>query len=322
MTALPLTILGLGAGVPTQKVTNDDLSARMDTSDEWIRERTGILSRYILPGDKATSHLAIEAGEQALLEAGLSADIIDLVLVATMTPDTFMPATACRVAHALGCHQAGALDLNVACSGFLYGLITSAAQLASHRARHILCIGGDTVSRLTDWNDRRTAVLFGDAAGAAILSGDGNGELLGWDFGADGNSAASLSIKAGPGLPSDDPIDYKVSMDGKAVFRFAAAAFVASSERALTMAGVGLEQVDVIVPHQANRRILEIAAKRWGLDPRRLVVNLDRYGNTSAGSVPLALLEAHRDGRIRPGNIILLSAFGGGLSWASAVLRW
>ena len=322
MTPLPLSLLGLGAGVPSRVVTNHDLAESLDTSDEWIQARTGIVTRHILDEGQALSDLGIAAGREALEQSGFEPETIDLVLLSTLTPDTFMPATACRVAQALGCVKAGALDLNIACSGFLYGLITSAAQITSGNARRVLCVGGDTLSRVVNWQDRRTAVLFGDAAGAAVLSSEGDGQLLGWDFGADGTGASALKVKAGPGCPSDVANDYKVEMDGQAVFRFATAAMAKSSERALAMAGLTLQDVDVIIPHQANRRILEMAAKRWKLDLGRFALNLDRYGNTSAGSVPVALYEAHRAGRIAPGSLVLLTGFGGGLSWASVVLRW
>jgi 3-oxoacyl-[acyl-carrier-protein] synthase-3 len=322
VTSFPLTFAGLGAGIPQRILTNDELAERIDTSDEWIRGRTGISSRRILEEGKAMSDLGTEAGRGALQSSGFEPESIDLVLVATMTPDTYMPATACRVAHALGCHKAGALDINIACSGFLYGVITSAAQIGSGMARRVLCIGGDTLSRVTNWDDRRTAVLFGDAAGAAVLTGEGDGRLLGWDFGADGAGAASLMIKAGPGIHSDNPNDYKVEMEGQAVFRFATSMMAKSSERALAMAGFGWSDIDLIVPHQANRRILEMAAKRWSLNLDRFVMNVDRYGNTSAGSIPLALWEAQQEGRIHPGSLVLLTGFGGGLSWASVVLRW
>lgn len=322
MIPFPLTFAGLGAGIPQRVLTNEELARGLDTSDEWIRTRTGIVERRILSDDKAMSDLGIEAGQGALERSGYDPQTIDLVIVATLTPDTFMPATACRVAHTLGCSKAGALDINIACSGFLYGVLAGAAQIQSGQARRVLCIGGDTLSRILNWDDRRTAVLFGDASGAAVLTNEGNGQLLGFDFGADGTAASSLCIKAGPGLPSEDANDYKVEMDGQAVFRFATSTMAKSSERALAMAGHTLADVDLIVPHQANRRILEMAAKRWGLDMGRFVLNLDRYGNTSAGSIPLALWEAQENGRIPPGGLVLLTGFGGGLSWGSVVLRW
>lgn len=322
MTPFPLTLAGLGAGLPSRCVGNDELAQSIDTSDEWIKARTGISTRYIQTDDKAMSHLAIEAGKQALDKAQIKPNTIDLVVVATMTPDTYMPATACKVAHALGCTQAGAVDINIACSGFLYALLTSAAQLQSGHAKRILCIGGDTLSRITNWADRRTAVLFGDACGAAVLTLEGDGELLGWDYGADGSQGPALAIAAGPGIPSQSAEDYKVTMDGRAVFRFATQTLVKTSERALEMAGIDITDIDLIVPHQANKRILDAAAKKWNIPIEKFMINLDRFGNSSAGSIPLALFEAVENGRIPGGGHVLLCGFGGGLSWASLVLKW
>lgn len=302
-------------------VRNEDLARRMDTSDEWIQTRTGIRTRHIQAEGMAVSHLAVEAAQKALDAAGVAPESIGLVLMATMTPDTYMPATACRVANALGCRQAGALDINIACSGFLYGLLTAAGQLHSGRTKRALVIGGDTLSHITNWEDRRSAVLFGDSAGAAVVTSEADGQLLGWDYGAQGNSEA-LVIRAGPSLPSDQPSDYKVFMDGKAVFRFATQTLVDTALRTLERANLKLDDIDLVIPHQANRRILESAAKKLGLPLEKFVINLDRYGNTSAGSIPLALAEAYKAGRIKPGNNVLLVGFGGGLSWGSLLLRW
>lgn len=322
MSVFPLSVLGLGAGLPTNEVTNEQLSEKLDTSDDWIRARTGILSRRIQPDLLGVTDLGIRAGRQALERSGLDPLQVDLVVMATLTPDHFMPATACRITAALGCDRAGAFDLNVACSGFLYAVLTSAAQLKAKNVKTVLCIGGDTVSRITNWEDRRTAVLFGDGAGAAVLTGEGDGCLLGWDYGVQGELAESLSIAAGPSRPSHCAADYKVRMDGRAVFRFATGVLVESSERALKRAQIDISEVDLIVPHQANQRILEGAAKRWGISLDRFVINVDRFGNTSAGSVPIALEEAYCKNRIKPGSLVLLSGFGGGLSWGSLVLRW
>lgn len=322
MNPIPVTLTGLGLGLPDDVVTNEQLALSLDTSDDWITARTGIRTRRILEPEKALSDLATEAGRRALEASGLKAEQIGLVIVATVTPDTFMPATACRVANALGCSEPAAFDLNVACSGFLYGLLTAISQMKSQGIEYALLIGGDTISRILDWEDRRTAVLFGDSAGAAILKNSGPGALLGFDFGADGVAGGSLSIKAGPSCPSQDPKDYKVSMNGRAVFRFAANILVESSQRALQKAGLEVGEIDLVIPHQANLRIIESAAKRWKLPMDRFFVNLDRYGNTSAGSVPVALAEAVAEGRVKPGDKILLTAFGGGLSWASVVLLW
>lgn len=322
MTAPPLTLTGLGIGLPEKSVSNQELARVLDTSDDWITARTGIKSRRILSDDKALSHLAIEAGRNALKDSQADPSSIDLVIVATCTPDTFMPATACRVAHALECNNAGAMDLNIACSGFLYGLLTGAAQLGSDMAKRILLVGGDTISRILNWEDRRTAVLFGDSAGAAVLQQSGGGRLLGYDFGADGTAGESLKIKAGPSSPSAEPNDYKVSMEGRAVFRFAANILVESSQRTLDMAGLKVDDVDLIIPHQANMRIIESAAKRWGCSMDRFFINLEKYGNTSAGSIPVALAEAREEGRITSGSKVLLAGFGGGLSWGSVLLEW
>ena len=322
MTPFPVTVRGLGLGLPAGVVTNDDLAKTLDTNDEWISARTGIRSRRVLEDDKALSHIAILAGKEALEESGVDPNDIHLTIVATVTPDTFMPATACRVAAALGCHQSGALDLNIACSGFLYAFITACAQIKSGLAQNVLVIGGDTLSRITNWEDRRTAVLFGDGAGAAVLSAGGPGELLGYDYGAKGHLSEALQITAGPRRPSDNPTDYKTQMDGRAVFRFATAAMVDSSRRSLAMAQLPLDKVDLVVPHQANLRIIESAAKKWGLPMEKVCVNLDKYGNVSAGSIPIALAEAKKEGRIKPGHHILLAGFGGGLSWGSVVLKW
>lgn len=322
MMSLPLGLLGLGVGLPDRHVGNAELAADLDTSDEWIRSRTGISHRYLQPEHLGVTPLAVQAGRSALEQAGVSPDEIDLVVVATVTPDSFMPATACRVAAALGCTRAGAFDLNIACSGFLYALLASAAQIHARKLRYVLCIGGDAISKIVDWKDRRTAVLFGDGAGAAVLTREGSGRLLGWDYGVDGGLSSSLDIPAGPSCPSSDPGDYKVKMDGRAVFRFATQILVESSHRALERAGLVVADLDLIVPHQANRRIIEGAAKKWKVPMERFLVNVDRMGNTSAGSVPLALAEAQNSGRVPPGGKILLSGFGGGLSWASLILEW
>lgn len=312
----------MGIGLPDQVVTNHDLAQRLETSDDWITARTGIKTRRILEDDKALSYLGEKAGREALTASEISPEAIDLVIVATVTPDTFMPATACRVAQALECHNAGAFDLNIACSGFLYGLLTAVTQLQTGQARHVLLIGGDTISRILNWDDRRTAVLFGDSAGAVVLSAEGGGQLLGFDFGADGNSGEALQIKAGPSNPSDLADDYKVSMDGKSVFRFAANILVESGNKSLQKAGLTIHDVDLVIPHQANTRIIEAAAKKWTCPLDRFFINLEKYGNTSAGSIPVALYEAYQAGRIRSGSRILLAGFGGGLSWGSVVLEW
>lgn len=322
MRPIPLTFAGLGLGLPEREVSNQELAQGLDTSDEWISERTGIKVRRILESDKALSDLAVPAGREALRQSGLTPEQIGMVIVATVTPDTFMPATACRVASALQCHSAGAFDLNIACSGFLYGLLTAVSQMESQSIENVLLVGGDTLSRIVNWEDRRTAVLFGDSAGAAVLTRQGPGRLLGFDYGAEGRSADALMIKAGPSSPSTDHTDYKVTMDGRAVFRFAATILVESARRTLAQASVRVDEIDLIIPHQANLRILEAAAKKLEVSMDKIFVNLDRYGNTSAGSIPVALTEAYRAGLIKEGSKVLMAGFGGGLSWATVLLQW
>lgn len=322
MNPIPVTVAGMGLGLPTRVVTNEDLSHTLDTGDDWIRARTGIRERRIQDPDKALSDLAIEAARGALKSSGVAPEEIGLVIVATCTPDTFMPATACRVAAALGCREAGAFDLNIACSGFLYGFLTAVTQMQSQGTENVLLVGGDTISRIIDWQDRRTAVLFGDSAGACVLKRSGPGQMLGYDYGAEGSSGKSLAIAAGPSAPSTQARDYKVTMDGKPVFRFAANILVESSLRSLEKAGMSIEEVDLIIPHQANLRIIESAAKRWKSPLDKFFINLDKYGNTSAGSIPVALAEALAEGRLQAGSIVLLAGFGGGLSWGSVLLRW
>ena len=243
MTPIPVSIAGLGLGLPDKIVTNSDLAQSLDTTDEWITARTGIRERRILDASEALSTLAIRAGQEALNISGVSPEDVGLVVVATCTPDTFMPATACRVAAAVGCHHAGAFDLNIACSGFLYGLLTSISQMESQGIENVLLVGGDTLSRIINWKDRRTAVLFGDSAGAVVLRRAGNGVLLGYDYGAEGASGKALAIAAGPSCPSTKPEDYKVTMDGRSVFRFAANILVESSRRSLKMAELSIEAV-------------------------------------------------------------------------------
>jgi 3-oxoacyl-[acyl-carrier-protein] synthase-3 len=301
-------ISGWGIAVPDKIVTNDDLSATLDTSDAWITERTGIKQRHI---GGTTSELAIGAGRQALERAGRRPEEIDLLVLATTTPDATVPGTSATVQNALGT-AGGAFDLNAACSGFVYALI-AAHGMALAGSRRILVIGSDTLSRITDWDDRTLAVIVGDGAGAVVLEAtDGPGELLAWDLGADGSLRHLLMCDHGGFL----------YMNGKEIFRHAVRAVVDSSLTALGRAGMAPADVDVFIPHQANARIITAARERLGIDEERCIVTIDRYGNTSSASVPLALADALDTGRLRPGATVLLSGFGGGMTWASAVLRW
>lgn len=301
-------ITGWGISVPDKVVTNADLSLRLDTSDEWITERTGIKERRV---GGTTSELAIAAGRAALDRAGLAAADIDTLVLCTTTPDAIVPGTSATVQDGLGV-AGGAFDLNAACSGFVYGLIT-ANGLAMAGAERILLIGSETLSRITDWDDRTMAVLVGDGAGALALERtDGPGQLLGWHWGADGSLRNLLKCEHGGHL----------WMNGKEIFRHAVRAVIDSSLTALERAGLTPDDVDLFVPHQANARIITAAAARLHIAEDRYVVTIDRYGNTSSASIPLALHHAIEEGRLRPGATVLLSGFGGGMTWASAVLRW
>lgn len=301
-------ITGYGTAVPDKIVTNADLSARLDTSDAWITERTGIRRRHV---GGTTSELAAAAGRQALERAGRQGEEIDLLILATTTPDALVPGTSATVQDALGV-AGGAFDLNAACSGFVYALV-AAHGLVLAGARRVLVIGSDTLSRITDWDDRTMAILVGDGAGAVVLEAtDGPGELLSWDLGAGGSLRHLLSCDHGGFL----------FMNGREIFRHAVRAVVDSSLAALGRAGMKPSDVDLFVPHQANARIITAARERLGIPEERCVVTIDRYGNTSSASIPLSLAYALDTGRLMPGAIVLLSGFGGGMTWASAVLRW
>jgi 3-oxoacyl-[acyl-carrier-protein] synthase-3 len=303
-----MAIRGWGIAVPEKVVTNDDLSATLDTSDSWIVERTGIRERRV---GGVTSHMSIEAGLRAIECAGLTPADIDLVVLATTTPDAQVPGTSATVQDALGI-TGGAFDLNAACSGFVYGLVVSAGLMATGSGR-VLLIGADALSKITDWTDRTMAVLVGDGAGAVVLEPvAGPGDLLSYNLNADGSLRHLLKCEYGGFL----------YMDGKEIFRKAVRVVVESAERALADAGLRTDQVDLLVPHQANLRIIQAACQRLGIPEARTAVVIDRYGNTSSASIPLALDDALANGRVSPGDHLLLTGFGGGMTWASAVLRW
>jgi 3-oxoacyl-[acyl-carrier-protein] synthase-3 len=305
-------IAGVGMAVPEQRVTNADFEARLDTTDAWITERTGIKERRVAAEGEKTRDLAVAAGAAALKDAGLTPDDVGLLVLATATPDQALPATAAFVQDELGT-RGGAFDLGAACAGFVYGLVVASSMLANLEGS-ALVIGAETLTRIVDPDDRSTAVLFGDGAGAAVLlpSVDGRG-LLAWDMGCDGSAAGLLEIRPGESY---------LRMDGREVFRRAVRVVVESAEATLRRAGMSASQVDVFVPHQANRRIIDAAASRLGIPEDRTVVNVDRYGNTSAASIPIALAEAAADGRLQDGQLVLLSGFGAGMTWASALIRW
>ena len=308
MTTRGITVRGCGISVPDKTVTNDDLSATLDTSDEWITERTGIKERRV---GGITSQLAIEAGKRAIEDAGLEPADIDVVLLATTTPDALVPGTSATVQAGIGIPGA-AFDLNAACSGFVYGLV-AAAGLAAVGSGRVLLVGADALSRITDWDERTMAVLVGDGAGAVVVEpAEGTGDLLSWNFGADGTLRHLLRCDHGG----------YIFMDGKEVFRKAVRVVVESAERALADAGLTASDVSLLVPHQANLRIIQAACQRLGIPEERTAIVIDRYGNTSSASIPLALEDALRSGRVSTGDLLLLTGFGGGMTWASAVLRW
>ena len=307
-------VSGWGTAVPDAVVTNADFEARLDTTDDWIVERTGIRQRRVAGGEETTAVLATAAGGAAVKQAGLTPSDIGVLVLATTTPDQVMPATSARVHEALGL-AGGAFDVNGACAGFVYALITGAALVESGRVEHALVVGADLMTRIVDPDDRGTAVLFGDGAGAVVLSADSNGDdgLLAWELGCDGAAADLLEVPAG------EPF---MRMDGREVFRRAVRVVVDSAAAALTRAGLVPGDVSLFVPHQANARIITAAADRLGIPHDRTVLNIDRYGNTSAASIPIALAEAADAGRVHDGAVVLLSGFGAGMTWGSAVLRW
>lgn len=323
--SLPVRLAGLGAHLPARVETNDELAAQLDTSDAWIRSRTGIGQRHIAAPDQATSDLAATAGKAALADAGVAVEDLGAVVVATMTPDHLTPSTAALVAHQLGTEVA-AFDVNAACAGFVVGLRV-AAGLAATGGGPVLLIGAETMSRIVDPTDRGTRILFGDGAGAAVLMADDDAVLGPFDLGADASDPDVL-ITPGFGLrqrPTVESIaagDHHVHMRGGDVYRHAVARMTASSKLVLERAGMTVDDVDLLVGHQANSRILEAVVSRLGIDPARSHLTVAEHANTSAASVPLALADARDRGRLTPGDRVLLTAFGGGLTWASCLLTW
>jgi 3-oxoacyl-[acyl-carrier-protein] synthase-3 len=321
-------VVGWGKYVPRRVLTNDDLSRMVDTSDEWIRTRTGIRERHLAEDGETTSSMAVQAGQQALEVAGLSPTQLDLIVVATVTPDYLFPATACLVQDTLGATGAVAFDLSAGCSGFVYGLSVAAHLLSAGVYQTALVIGAETLSRITDWTDRDTCVLFGDGAGAVVLqAGESEGGVLATVLGADGSGGDLLRVPAGG---SRMPASHRtvaerlhfIQMKGREVFRFAVQAIPAATREVLEEAGLSLADVDLLIPHQANQRIIKAAARALGVPPEGVYSNLERYGNTSAASIPIALSEAAEGGRIQPGDLVVCVGFGAGLTWGAAAIRW
>lgn len=321
-------ILGIGSYVPDVIVTNHDLERILDTSAQWIVERTGITERRVAKDGEATSDLATRAAEKALLDAGVSAEEIDLIIVATVTPDMVFPSVACIVQENLKASHAVAFDLTAVCSGFMYGLVTGSAFIQSGTYNKVLVIGAETLSRITDWTDRNTAILFGDGAGAVVLGEVPPGYgIRGMHLGADGAGGDLLKIPAGGSRQpaSEETIADRrhfICMDGNEVFKFAVKVMGEAARKALESAKLSPADITFLVPHQANIRIIQSAAKRLDLPMEKVVVNVDKYGNTSAASIPIALEEAIRSGRIKNDDIIMLVGFGGGLTWGASVIKW
>ncbi|MDE2041638.1 MAG: ketoacyl-ACP synthase III [Alphaproteobacteria bacterium] len=312
-------LLGTGAALPARRVSNAELSATMDTSDEWIIERTGIRFRHVAGEGETTASLATAAARKALAAANLTPDQIDLIILATATPDQTFPASATRVQAALGIRDCIAFDVAAVCSGFLYALGVADSMIRSGAARHALVIGAETFSRILDWEDRTTCVLFGDGAGAVVLGAtEEQRGILACKLHADGRFNDMLYVDGGP---STTQTVGKVRMKGSEVFRHAVTNLASVLEEVMTTTGLTTADIDWVVPHQANKRILDGTARKLGLDPAKVIVTVDEHANTSAASVPLALDVAIRDGRIRPGDLVVLEAMGGGFTWGAAVLR-
>ena len=321
MSELRTIVRGVGSYLPARIVTNDELAQRVDTTDEWIQQRVGIKQRHVAADDEVTSDLAVHAAQRALDNAGLSPADIDLIIVATTTPDLTFPATAAIVQKKLGMHHGFAFDIQAVCSGFVYGMVTADSYLRTGLARRVLVIGAETATRILDWNDRTTCVLFGDGAGAAVLElgGDGDHGILASSLRSDGHFSDKLNTTGGPSSTRSTGF---VHMEGKEVFRHAVGKITDVVENVLAATGYTVNDLDWFVPHQANRRIIEGAGEKLHIPPEKVVITVDRHANTSAASVPLALTEAVTDGRIKRGDLVMLEAMGGGFTWGAILLRW
>lgn len=323
-------ISGTGCYLPEQRLTNADLEKLVDTNDEWIMQRTGMRERRVAAPNQATSDLCIEAAKNALDNAGMSATDLDMIIVATVTPDTIFPSTACRVQHGIGARQIPAFDLAAACSGFIYGLSMARTQIASGVINNALVIGAEILTRFTDYTDRGTCILFGDGAGAAILTpaeDDEESRIIDTHMASDGSGADLLILPGGGSLnpPSQEMLDKRQNymvIQGKAVFKQAVSNIVRLVRESLERCGLKPEDITMVIPHQMNARIIESAAHRLNIPLDKVFINLDKYGNTSAATIPIALDEANRQGVIKKGDLLSLVTFGGGLTWASALVRW
>ncbi|SDC28642.1 3-oxoacyl-[acyl-carrier-protein] synthase III [Pelagirhabdus alkalitolerans] len=305
-------VIGVGHYLPERVMTNFDLEKIVDTTDEWIRTRTGIETRHIATDEEDTSDLAYQASLKAIEDAGIKASEIDLILVATITPDQPFPSVSCQLQERLGATKAAAMDLGAACAGFMYGMVTAQQFIETNMYQNILVVGAEKLSKITDWTDRNTCVLFGDGAGAAVMSHVPEGKgILSFELGADGTGGTALYQE------SD-----MIRMNGREVFKFAVRQMPESSEAVVEKAGLNKEDVDFLIPHQANVRIMEAARERLGISQDRMAYSINKYGNTSAASIPIALSEEVNSGKIKDGDVIVLVGFGGGLTWGAITLKW
>ncbi|GAA0861128.1 beta-ketoacyl-ACP synthase III [Paraclostridium tenue] len=320
-------ILGVGSYLPEKIISNFDLEKIMDTSDEWIRTRTGIKERRVADENEATSDLATKAALNAIKDANLTPEDIDLIIVATITPDMIFPSTACLVQANIKATKAACFDLEAACSGFIYGMTVAKQFIETNTYKYVLVIGAEALSRILDYEDRSTAILFGDGAGAVVMGSVNEGGVLSTNLGSDGNGKDYLNIPAGGSKnpASEETLKNRlhyVKMAGNDVFKFAVRIMQDASIKCVESANLDIQDIDYLIPHQANIRIIEASAKRLKLNMDKVYVNLDRYGNMSAASIPVALDEAYREGKIKKGDNIVLVGFGGGLTWGASVIRW
>ena len=320
-TGVRIGITGLGTHVPDRVMTNDELAQIVETSDKWIFERTGIRERRIAADDEALTDIALPAALAALADAEVDAADIDLLICATVTPDMMFPSSSALLADALGMPKAAAYDLLAGCTGFVYAIAQAYGMLASGLSRRALVVGGDVLSKILDWEDRSTLVLFGDGAGAVVMEPVERGGFLGFELGADGGGGESLWYPGSGSRTFENP-EVLLKMNGREVFKFATRIMVYSAQQLLPECGKTVEDIDVYIPHQANKRIIDYAVAKLGIAPEKTVVNVDRYGNTSSGSIPLALADARADGRLREGALILMTGMGAGLTWGSALMEW
>ena len=323
----PISITGLGCYVPERVLTNDELATIVDTTDEWIVERTGIKERHIAEPRQAASDLALPAARQALEQAGVDPSDLDLVVVATVTPDMFFPSTGSLLASELGASDAAAYDLSAGCTGFMYALAQAYGTVAGGLTKNALVVGTETLSKIINWHDRATCVLFGDGAGAVVIGRVPDGGFKGFELGSDGEGGKELSI---PGGGSRNPSTAEtvaqemhfLQMNGREVYKFATRVLVASAEKLLDELDLTVEDVDLYIPHQANKRIIDYAASKLGIPEEKVFVNVDRYGNTSSASIPLCLAQGVREGRLHEGTRVLMTGMGAGLTWGSAYTVW